>query len=274
MQLAITYKASMIRSLYTAATGMEAQQTNIDVLSHNLANLNTAGFKKSKARFNTLFSQTVELPGARQSDGRITPNGIQVGLGVELGSTQKSFEVGSLVNSGNDLDIAIEGDGFLQVEMPDGSVAYTRSGNLQVDGESGELVTSQGYSLFPNINLGSDIGKVEISREGIITVIKGADFKQADEVGNFRLIRFVNPAGLADIGNNLFKETLASGSPFEGDPNSQGFGAVRQRFLEQSNVKVVEEIVDMITAQRAYEANSNVIRASDEMMQQANNLAA
>ncbi len=264
----------MLRSLYTAATGMEAQQTNVDVLSHNLANINTSGFKKSRTSFNTLFSQTLELPGARQSDGRITPNGVQVGLGVELGATQKSFEVGSLVNTGNNLDVAIEGDGFFQVEMPDGAVAYTRSGNFQIDGETGDMVTSQGYAVFPNINLGKEAGKVTISREGLVTVVKDGDFTKADEVGTIRMVRFVNSAGLADGGNNLYKETLASGNPFEGDPASEGFGGLRQGFIEQSNVKVVEEIVGMITAQRAYEANSNVIKASDEMLRQANNLSA
>ncbi len=262
----------MDRSLNTAATGMMAQQTNIDVISHNLANINTSGFKKSVAHFSTLFSQVLRAPGARLADGNISPTGVQIGLGVELSSTAKSFAMGSLTNTSNNLDVAIEGDGFLQVRMPDGNIAYTRSGNLQVNGQSGELVTSQGYALYPAINLGSDIKDISISPDGLVQVTRANDSSRQDQVGTIRLARFVNPAGLVEASDNLYKQSIASGSPFEANPMSEGFGQLRQGFLEQSNVKVVEEIVSMISAQRAYEANSNVIRASDEMLKQANNI--
>jgi len=262
----------MDRSLHTAASGMVAQQTNIDVISHNLANLNTTGYKKTAAHFSTLFSQIVRAPGARLSDGSISPNGVQIGLGVELASTNKSFNMGALQNTGNSLDLAIEGDGFFQVQMPDGNLAYTRSGNLQINGQTGEVVTSQGYSLFPAINLGSDVAEITISADGLVQVTRGSDTTQTDQVGTIRLARFVNPAGLIEASDNLYKETLASGPAFQGNPQTEGFGQLRQGFLEQSNVKVVEEIVSMISAQRAYEANSNVIRASDEMLRQANNI--
>jgi len=262
----------MERSLHTAATGMHAQQTNIDVISNNLANINTSGFKKSTAHFSTLFSQTLRAPGAKLSDGSVTPNGVQVGLGVELNSTVKSFAMGSLDNTANPLDLAVEGEGFFQVQLPDGQFAYTRAGNFQVDGQTGELVTSQGYSVFPNINIGSNVAKIMISQEGIVSVVRGGASSQIDEVGNLRLARFVNPSGLSEMSDNLYSQTVASGPAFENDPMQAGFGSLRQGFLEQSNVKVVEEIVNMISAQRAYEANSNVIRASDEMLRQANNV--
>ncbi|MDD9898160.1 MAG: flagellar basal-body rod protein FlgG [Candidatus Melainabacteria bacterium] len=263
----------MDRSLQTAATGMQAQQTNIDVISHNLANINTTSFKKSMAHFSTLFSQVIKAPGATLNNGQITPNGVQVGLGVQLDSTNKNFTIGSLNNTGNDLDIAIEGDGFFQVQMPNGNLAYTRDGNFQIDGQSGELVTNKGYSVFPNINLGNNIQSVNISEDGNVQVTRAGQFNQVDNVGSIRLARFVNPAGLIEMSDNLYQQTLASGRPIEGTPLEDNLGGLRQGFLEGSNVKVVEEIVNMIAAQRAYEASSNVIRASDEMLQQANNIS-
>lgn len=263
----------MDRSLHTAATGMQALQTNIDVISHNLANLNTTGYKKTGAHFSSLFTQVMIAPGARLSDGTVSPNGIQIGLGVELASTAKSFSMGSLNNTGNPLDVAVEGDGFLQVQLPDGQIAYTRDGHLQVDGQTGELVTSQGFHLFPNINMGNDVESVSITANGQVTVVRAGANGQADQVGVMRLARFVNPAGLIESSDNMYKISLASGQAIQGTPMSDGLGAIRQNFLEQSNVKVVEEIVDMITAQRAYEANSNIIKASDEMLRQANSMA-
>lgn len=251
---------------------MMAQQTNIDVISHNLANINTAGFKKSVAHFSTLFSQVLRMPGTRLSDGNISPTGVQVGLGVELSSTAKSFAMGSLANTSNDLDLAIEGDGFLQVQMPDGTLAYTRAGNLQVNGQTGEVTTTQGYRLYPSISLGNDVKDIAISPDGLVQITRGADTTRQDQVGTIRLARFVNPAGLLEVSDNLYRQTTASGIAYEGNPMTQGFGQLRQGFLEQSNVKVVEEITSMISAQRAYEANSNVIRASDEMLRQANNI--
>lgn len=261
----------MDRSLHTAATGMHAQQTNIDVISHNLANLNTTGFKKSSAHFSTLFSQVLAEPGAKLSDGKVTPNGIQVGLGVKLASTTKSFGMGSLTTTDNPLDLAVEGEGFFQVQLPDGSLEYTRDGSFSIDGQTGEIITSQGYSLFPNINLGTNVENISIKPDGTVSVQRVGS-RNMDEVGSLRLARFINPAGLIETTDNMYRSTLASGQPIEDTPMREGMGGLRQGFLEQSNVKVVEEIVSMITAQRAYEANSNVVKSSDEMLRQANNM--
>lgn len=263
----------MDRSLFTAATGMKAQQTNIDVISNNLANINTTAYKKSTAHFTTLYSEVLKQPGATLSNGQTTPNGVQVGLGVQLDATNKSFNMGSLSNTGNPLDVAIEGDGFFQLQLPNGQVAYTRDGNFQVNGSTGEIVSNRGYSLFPNINLGTNVEKITIAEDGTVSVIRAGNIERADNVGTLRLARFVNPAGLVEQSDNLFMQSEASGRPIEGNPAESNFGAVRQGFLEGSNVKVVEEIVNMITAQRAYEASSNVIKASDDMLQQANNIA-
>lgn len=264
----------MDRSLQTAATGMQAQQTNIDVISHNLANINTTSFKKSMAHFSTLFSQVIKAPGATLNNGQITPNGVQVGLGVQLDSTNKSFEVGSLTSTGNNLDLAIEGDGFFQIQLPNGNLAYTRDGNFQIDGQSGEVVTNKGYPLFPNINLGNNVQSINISEDGNVEVTRSGQFSQVDNVGSIRLARFVNPAGLVEMSSNLYQQSLASGRPITGTPLDDNLGGLKQGYLEGSNVKVVEEIVNMIAAQRAYEASSNVIKASDEMLQQANNITA
>lgn len=260
----------MDRSLFTAATGMQAQQTNIDIISHNLANINTTAYRKSTAHFTTLFTQVLKQPGATLSNGQVTPNGVQIGLGVALDATNKSNIMGSLSNTGNPLDLAIEGEGYLQVQLPNGQLAYTRDGNLQINGQTGEIVTNRGYILFPNINIGQNVEKIHISKDGAISITRAGAFNQVDNVGNIRLARFVNPAGLIEQSDNLFMQSLASGRPIEGNPMDDNFGGVRQGFLEGSNVKIVEEIVSMITAQRAYEASSNVIKASDEMLQQAN----
>ncbi len=262
----------MDRSLYTAATGMQAQQTNIDVISHNLANINTTGYKKSSAHFTTLFSQIIKAPGSILSNGNVTPNGVQIGLGVELDATNKAFTMGSLTNTGNPLDLAIEGEGFFQIQLPSGQIAYTRDGNFQIDGQSGEIVTNRGYPLFPNINLGSNIEKITVAEDGSISVSRSGLYNQTDTVGSIRLARFANPAGLLEQSANLFLQSSASGRPLEGNPMDANFGSLRQSFLEGSNVKIVEEIVNMISAQRAYEASSNVIKASNEMLQQANNI--
>lgn len=262
----------MDRSLYTAATGMQAQQTNIDLISHNLANINTTSYKKSVAHFTTLFSQVIKAPGALLANGQTTPNGVQVGLGVDLDATNKSFTMGSLSNTGNPLDISIEGDGFFQVQLPNGVISYTRDGNFQIDGQTGEIVTNNGYVLYPNVNLGGNIQSIHIADDGTVSVTRTGSFNQTDIVGNLRLVRFINPAGLIEQSDNMFMQSIASGRPIEGSPMDNGFGALRQGYLEGSNVKVVEEIVSMISAQRAYEASSNVIKASDEMLRQANNI--
>ena len=179
--------------------------------------------------------------------------------------------MGSLNNTNDPLDVAIEGDGFLQVVNPDGNIVYTRDGNLQIDGQTGELLSSQGYGLFPSINLGNNVQEVRIQRDGTIAVVRGGSAEE-EVVGSLRIAKFTNNAGLMELSQNLYKETNASGNPQEGSPGESGFGSIRQKFLELSNVKVVEEVVNMITAQRAYEANSNAIKASSEMLQQANNL--
>jgi flagellar basal-body rod protein FlgG len=263
----------MDRSLFTAATGMQAQQTNIDVISHNLANINTTGYKKSTAHFSTLFTQVIKAPGATLNNGQTTPNGVQVGLGVQLDATNKSYTMGSLTNTGNPLDLSIEGEGFFQIQLPNGQLAYTRDGNFQIDGQTGDIVTNQGFPLFPNINLGSNVISINIAEDGTINVIRAGNTAQSDNVGAIRIARFANAAGLMEHSDNLVFETVASGRPFDGSPMSDGLGSLRQSFLEGSNVKVVEEITNMITAQRAYEASSNVIKASDEMLKQANNIA-
>jgi flagellar basal-body rod protein FlgG len=263
----------MDRSLHTAASGMQAQQTNIDIISNNLANINTTAYKKSNAHFSTLFSQVLVAPGAVLSDGRMSPNGVQIGLGVELSSTDKSFSMGSLDNTQDPLDVAIEGDGFFQVQMPDGTLAYTRDGHFEINGQTGEMVTSEGYSLSPSINLGDAVDKIHIRADGNVTVMRPGSLQEED-AGTIVLAKFANSAGLMERSGNMYTPTNSSGQAFEVNPGEEGSGRIRQYFLEQSNVKVVEEVVHMIAAQRAYEANSNAIKAADEMLQQANNLNA
>lgn len=263
----------MERSLYTAATGMQAQQTNIDVISNNLANINTTAFKKTQAHFSTLFTEVVRAPGGVLNTGQTSPSGVQIGLGVQLDSTNKAFTMGSLTNTGNDLDMAIEGEGFFQIQMPNGEFGYTRDGNFQIDGQTGDIVTNRGYLLFPNINIGDDVDNVIINEDGSVTVTRtDGSIGQNDQIGEIRLVNFANPAGLIEHSDNLYLASDASGVPIDGEPMRDNFGSIRQGFLEGSNVKVVEEIVNMITAQRAYEAGSNTIRAADEMIRQANNI--
>jgi flagellar basal-body rod protein FlgG len=263
----------MDRSLFTAATGMKAQQTNIDVISNNLANINTTAYKKSQAHFSTLYTQIVKAPGGQLSTGQTSPSGVQIGLGVQLDATNKAFTMGSLTNTGNSLDLAIEGDGFFQIQMPNGQFGYTRDGNFQIDGQTGDVVTNQGYLVFPSINIGEDVDKIMVSNDGQITVTRSSGSAgQADNIGDIRLVNFANPSGLLEHSDNLYMASQASGRPIDGDPMEENFGGIRQGFLEGSNVKVVEEIVNMITAQRSYEASSNVIKASDEMLRQANNI--
>lgn len=264
----------MDRSLFTASTGMKAQQTNIDVISNNLANINTTAYKKAQAHFSTLYTQVLQAPGGQLSSGQISPSGVQIGLGVQLDATNKAFTMGSLTNTGNSLDLAIEGDGFFQIQMPNGQFAFTRDGNFQIDGQTGDIVTNRGYLLYPNININEDVKRIEITSDGTISVVRnGSTNDSTDQIGELRLVRFANPSGLIEHSDNLYLASNASGRPIDGDPLEDNFGGIRQGFLESSNVKVVEEIVNMITAQRAYEASSNVIKASDEMLRQANNLS-
>ncbi len=260
----------MIRALWTAASGMMAQQLNIDTISNNLANVNTTGFKKNRAEFEDLIYQTTAEAGTPVATGLTLPTGIQIGLGVRPSATQKLFMQGNIYQTENPLDIAIEGDGFFQVTLPDGTVAYTRDGSFKLDA-NGNIVTSDGYFIEPPITIPQNATSISISPEGVVSV-KIPGQVAAQNVGQIQLARFVNPAGLKAIGDNLFKETDASGAPIVANPGTNGMGNLRQGFLEASNVQVVEEMVKLITAQRAYESNSKSIQTADDMLRIANGL--
>jgi flagellar basal-body rod protein FlgG len=260
----------MLRSLFTAATGMEAQQLNIDVIANNLANVNTVGFKKSRADFQELFYQDLKTPGATSAEGSEIPSGIQLGLGVRPVAVQKLFLQGDFANTGNSLDLVIEGDGFFQIMTPDGTIAYTRAGAFKLDSE-GRIVNSDGYPLEPNITIPTDTLSITAGSDGKITVLQ-AGSTTPSEIGQIELARFINPGGLKADGRNLFTPTAASGDPLLGTPGTEGFGTINQGFLELSNVNIVEEMVNMIISQRAYEVNSKAIQTSDEMLQVTNNL--
>jgi flagellar basal-body rod protein FlgG len=247
---------------------MESQQLNLDVISNNLANVNTTGFKKSKAEFQELLYQTTRAPGADQGSGNIVPTGIQVGQGSKAVATARIFTNGDLTQTGEQLDVAVQGDGFFEVQMPDGTLAYTRDGAFKTSSD-GRIVTSDGLPLqagFQPVPAGTT--NVTVGSQGNVTYT-GASGTTSFQV---QLVRFTNPAGLESMGGNLYKETTASGTPQLGTPGSNGFGTLNQGYLELSNVKVVEEMVNLIMAQRAYEVNSKAVQAADEMMQQSNNL--
>lgn len=260
----------MIRALYTAATGMNAQETNIDVIANNLANVNTTGYKKSRADFQDLMYQIMVEPGAPTSASTQNPSGIQVGLGVKTAAVQKVFGQGDLASTGNSLDVAIEGDGFLQVQKPDGTDAYTRAGSLQINSQ-GQLVTSDGYTVAPGITIPSNATSISIAEDGTVSVRQPGSAASTSQ-GQLTAVRFSNNAGLRASGRNLYEETESSGSPVTGTFSEEGFGRLTQGFLEGSNVSVVEQVVNMITAQRAYEASSKGISTADEMLSQAINL--
>lgn len=264
----------MIRSLYIAATGMEAQNTNIEVISNNLANVNTTGFKRSKADFQDLMYQQLRAPGMATASGTSVPTGLQIGLGVRPVAVSKLFIQGDFAQTGNDLDTTIEGNGLFQVLMPDGSVSYTRAGNFKTDNQ-GRIVTSDGYPIAGStdqiLTVPSDTKKINIAEDGTVSVLQGND-TTPNKIGQIQTVRFINTAGLDAIGKNLFKQTSASGAPIANVPGANGYGSIRQGFLELSNVNVIQEMVSMISSQRAYEFNSKAIQASDEMLQIANNL--
>jgi flagellar basal-body rod protein FlgG len=258
----------MLRALYSASAGMQSQQTNLDVIANNLANVNTTGYKKSKAEFQDLLYQTTRSAGAEQGSGYQLPTGVQIGHGSRLVATSKIFTTGELTSTGERLDVAIHGDGFFEVQLPDGTKAYSRDGALKTDA-TGRITTSDGLPLqggFQPIPAGTT--NVTIAPNGEVTT-QGASGKQSFRVN---LVRFANPAGLDAVGHNLFKETSVSGTPEIGNPAENGFGELQQGYLEMSNVKVVEEMVNMILAQRAYEVNSKAVQSADEMMQMSNNL--
>ncbi len=258
----------MLRALYSSAAGMQSQQTNLDVIANNLANVNTTGFKKNKTEFQDLLYQTTRSAGVDQGGGNQTPSSVQIGHGSRLVGTSKIFTSGELTQTGERLDVAIQGDGFFEVQLPDGTRAYTRDGALKTASD-GRITTSDGLVLqggFQPIAAGTTA--VSISPTGEVTT-SGANGTQSFRV---QIVRFANPAGLESLGRNLYKESPASGAPEQGNPGENGYGELQQGYLEMSNVKVVEEMVNMIVAQRAYEVNSKAVQAADEMMQISNNI--
>lgn len=254
----------MLRSLWIAKTGMESQQTNIDVISHNLANVSTNGFKRSRPVFQDLIYQTLRQPGAQASQQSQIPSGLQVGTGARPVATERIFLQGNLQQTGNSLDIAIQGNGFFQVQLPDGTLAYTRDGSFQVNSE-GTVVTANGDILQPQITIPADALSVTIAKDGTVTIVQPNNAVTTQ--GPIQLTNFINPAGLQSLGDNLYLETVASGTPNSANPGLNGLGTLQQGFVETSNVNVVEELVNMIQAQRAYEINSKAIQASDQMLQ-------
>jgi len=260
----------MIRSLWTAASGMQAQSLNIDVISNNLANVNTTGFKRSRADFQDLLYETLRSAGSASTQGTEVPTGIQVGHGTRPAAVQKIFIQGDYQQTENQLDLAIEGAGFFQILQPDGETAYSRAGAFKLDGQ-GRVVTSDGFALQPEITVPPDATSMTIGIDGTVSVVLAGE-SAPTEVGTVELARFVNPAGLNAIGRNLFLPTTASGAAVTGQPGSEGLGTLSQGYLEMSNVSVVDEMVNMISAQRAYEISSKAIRTADEMLQMANQL--
>ena len=247
---------------------MESQQLNLDVISNNLANVNTTGYKKSKIEFQDLLYENIRSPGSEQGNGLQLPTGLQIGHGARAVATTRVFTEGELTQTGERLDLAIQGDGFFQVTMPDGTLAYTRDGSLKTDAD-GRIITSDGLTVqngFQPVPAGTT--SVNIAANGQVTMT-GSNGTQNSQV---TLVRFANPAGLQSIGRNLYLETPASGTPETGNPDENGYGSLQQGYVEMSNVKVVEEMVNMIVAQRAYEVNSKAVQAADQMMQQSNNL--
>ena len=260
----------MIRALYTAASGMNAQQANIDNVAHNLANVNTTGFKKGRVEFEDLVYQQILAPGTPTSQEAESPIGLDAGLGSRVVATARNFSTGNLRNTNAPLDLAIEGAGFFQVSLPGGETGFTRAGTLHLNAD-GLIVTNQGYALEPAITIPNNATSVSVSRDGIVSAATPGQPPQ--QVGTIELANFQNPAGLEARGGNIFVVSNASGDPVTGVPGSDGLGTIAQGFLEDSNVSVVEEMVNMILGQRAYEASSKVIRAADEMLQQVNGLA-
>lgn len=254
-----------MRALYTAATGMTAQQARTDAIANNIANVNTTGFKRSRVEFQDLFYETIAAPGAQSTGETTLPTGVQIGHGVRLASAGRVFTDGDRTRTDRDLDISIEGEGFLQIEKPGGETLYTRSGNLQLD-RDGNVVTPEGFLMLPAVTVPIDALQVTIGRDGTITAQQAGSTTPVN-LGQIQLARFANPAGLRALGSNLFAVTEASGDAETGTPDLDGFGAINQGFLENSNVNIAEELVQLILAQRAFEMNSRVIQAGDEMMQ-------
>ncbi len=260
----------MIKALWTAATGMESQQLNMDVIANNLANVNTVGFKKSRADFQDLLYQNIKSAGSSATADTENPTGIQVGLGSRTAAVQKLFTVGDIQQTGNDLDIAIQGPGFFEVELPDGESAYTRAGALKKDG-TGRLVTSAGNPILPEIVIPENATRITVGTDGTVEVFLDG-LSESTVIGSIELTTFSNPAGLNSLGGNLYQETVSSGVAVTGVPGELGLGSLNQGFLEGSNVSIMEEMVNMIAGQRAYEVNSKAIKTADEMLQMTANI--
>lgn len=255
----------MIRSLWISKTGLDAQQTQMDVIANNLANVSTSGFKRSRAVFEDLLYQNIRQPGAQSSQQTQLPSGLQLGTGVRPVATERIFTQGNLQQTGNDKDVAIQGAGFFQVLLPDGTTAYTRDGSFQVDGQ-GQLVTASGFPIQPTINIPLGAQALTVARDGTVSVVP-AGSATATQIGSIQLATFINPAGLLAKGENLYVETDASGNASNNVPGANGVGILSQGYVETSNVNVVEELVNMIQTQRAYEINSKSITTSDQMLQ-------
>ncbi len=255
----------MLRSLHIARTGLDVQQTQLDVISNNLANVSTTGFKKARAVFEDLLYQTIRQPGAQSSQQTQLPSGFQLGVGARTVATERIFTQGSLQQTANALDVAISGRGFFQIQMPDGGTAYTRDGSFQVDNQ-GNLVTASGYAVLPNMQVPQDALQVTIAKDGVVSVTQPGNPNTITQLGQIQLATFVNPAGLQSQGENLFVETAASGTAQINNPGTNGLGNLNQSFIETSNVNVAEELVTMIQTQRAYELNSKVVSTSDQML--------
>ncbi len=256
-----------MKALFSGASGMHAQTLNMDVISNNLANINTTGFKKSRAEFQDLIYQTLREPGARSTISTEIPTGIQVGLGVKPVAVNKIFSQGNFKHTGSALDLVIEGDGFYQVTMPDGTIAYSRDGSFSKD-STGRVVTNEGNPLEPAVTIPADAISITIGSDGTMSILRPGE-TEATEVGTIQLVKFINPAGLKSLGKNLYMNTSSSGDPIQGTPGLEGLGTIAQGYKEMSNVDIVEELVSMIIAQRAYETNSKAIRAADQMLKNA-----
>src|SRR5574344_525833 len=260
----------MLRALSTAATGMIGQQNYLDVVANNIANVNTTGFKKSRVEFQDMLSEIAKTPGAMINQGTFQPVGVEYGLGVKTSATTKVFSQGSAVSTDRNLDVAIEGEGFFQIMRSDGTLAYTRDGSFQLD-SNGQLCTSDGLLVQPQITIPQDAKEIDITTDGNVSVSQGSDTTQ-QIVGTLQLVRFQNPSGLLSVGHNLYVETSASGNPIQDTPGQNGMGTLEQGYLEGSNVQVVEELIGLIKAERAFESNSKIITTSSEILQQTNQM--
>jgi flagellar basal-body rod protein FlgG len=260
-----------MRALFTAATGMEAQQSQIDTIANNIANVGTTGFKRSRTEFQDLFYETLRAPGAAGTDGSVLPTGVQVGHGVKLAAINTIYSAGDRINTGNPLDLAIDGQGFFQIQRPTGETVYTRDGTFKLDA-NGNVVTTLGYALIPNITVPPDTTSITVLSDGTVNATQAGQI-QPTNLGQLQLARFANPSGLLTAGGNLLEATQASGDPQTGIPEQNGYGAISAGFLEGSNVEVAEELVQMILAQRAFEVSSRVIQAGDEMLRVASQLS-